>query len=143
MHVAEILKAKGRAVETVDATATVGDVVHRLAALRIGSVVVLEPGVDIAGIVSERDVVRVLGAHGPEVLNWPVSDIMTRNVVTCREDDTIDELMVLMTEGRFRHLPVVEDRGLVGIVSIGDVVKYRVAEIETEASAMRDYISVS
>jgi CBS domain-containing protein len=141
MHVAEILKVKGRAVETVPATATIGEVVRRLAARRIGAVVVTSTGHDVAGIVSERDVVRVLADVGPDVLGRPVVDVMTRNVVTCSEADTIDELMARMTTGRFRHLPVVKDGRLAGIVSIGDVVKHRVAEIELEASAMRDYIA--
>jgi CBS domain-containing protein len=141
MHVAAILKVKGRAVETVAATATLGEVVRRLAAKRIGAVVVTGPGIAVAGIVSERDVVRVLAQHGPEVLDWPAADVMTRSVVTCVESDTIDELMARMTEGRFRHLPVVENDRLLGLVSIGDVVKHRVAEIEMEASAMRDYIA--
>ncbi|MDX2157609.1 MAG: CBS domain-containing protein [Hyphomicrobiaceae bacterium] len=141
MHVAAILKVKGRAVETVATGVSLGEVVQRLAVHRIGAVVVTAPGVEVAGIVSERDVVRELAEHGPDVLAWPVDEVMTRGVVTCRESDTIDALMVRMTEGRFRHLPVIENGCLVGIVSIGDVVKHRVAEIEMEASAMRDYIA--
>ena len=143
MHVAAILKEKGRAVETVAAEVTLGEIVKRLAARRIGAVIVEGTRGEVRGIVSERDIVRVLAEHGPEVLAWPASKVMTRNVVTARESDTIDELMSRMTEGRFRHLPVVEDGRLVGIVSIGDVVKHRVAEVELEASAMRDYISAT
>ena len=143
MHVAQILKDKGRAVETVDADATVAEAVARLAQRRIGAVVV--KGVDgrIAGILSERDIIRVLAEEGPDALERPVADLMTRNVVTCREADTIDEIMALMTARRIRHLPVVEGGKLAGIISIGDVVKHRVAEVELEAMAMRDYITAA
>jgi CBS domain-containing protein len=141
MHVAGILKEKGRAVETVTAAVTLSEVAKRLASHRIGAVVVRGSHGEVAGIVSERDIVRALASHGAETLAWPVSKVMTRAVVTARESDTIDQLMSRMTEGRFRHLPVVEGGELVGIVSIGDVVKHRVAEVELEASAMRDYIS--
>jgi CBS domain-containing protein len=141
MHVAAILNEKGRAVEAVTGGVTLGELVKRLASHRIGAIVVRGAKGEVAGIVSERDVVRALAMSGAEVLGWPVSKVMTRNVVTAREADTIDQLMSRMTEGRFRHLPVVEAGELVGIVSIGDVVKHRVAEVELEASAMRDYIS--
>lgn len=141
MHVAQILKEKGRAVETVRTDASVLDVTTRLAAKRIGAIVVLGRDGGVAGIISERDVVRVIGTSGIAALEWPVTEVMTRTVVTCREVDTIDGLMATMTSHRFRHMPVVEDGELVGIVSIGDVVKHRVAEVELEATAMRDYIS--
>ncbi|MBS0242585.1 MAG: CBS domain-containing protein [Proteobacteria bacterium] len=143
MHVTSILKMKGRAVETVTATMTLAEVVQRLASRRIGAIVVTSDQAPVLGIVSERDIVRVLAKEGPAVLSKPVSEAMTRNVVTCRETDSLDELMSRMTAGRFRHLPVVEDGRLVGIVSIGDVVKHRVAEVELEASAMRDYITAA
>ncbi|MGE0698225.1 MAG: CBS domain-containing protein [Hyphomicrobiaceae bacterium] len=143
MHVAAILKEKGRAVETVAADVTLREIVERLAELRIGAIVVVDRRGDVAGIVSERDVVRLLASHGLQALDLPAREAMTRNVVTCGETDTIDELMARMTEGRFRHLPVVNGGRLVGIVSIGDVVKHRVAEVELEASAMRDYISAA
>lgn len=141
MHVIAILKAKGRDVETVGTGATLAEVVQKLATKKIGVVIVSATGGDVSGIVSERDVVRVLAQHGMAALELPVSDVMTRNVTTCVEEDTIDELMARMTEGRFRHLPVVTDGRLAGIVSIGDVVKHRVAEIEMEAGAMRSYIT--
>lgn len=143
MHVAAILREKGRAVETVAADETLAEVVRRLAAKRIGAVVVCGAGEPVAGIVSERDVVRMLAQHGPQALGRHVAEVMTRNVVTCRETDTVDELMSRMTQGRFRHLPVVENGMLAGIISIGDVVKHRVAEVELEASAMRDYITAA
>lgn len=141
MHVAAILKDKGRAVETVGVDATVMDVAARLSAMRIGAVVVTEKDGGVAGIISERDIIRVVGKHGAGALDWPVGEVMTSTVMTCREADTIDQLMSVMTERRFRHLPVMEKGKLAGIVSIGDVVKHRVAEVELEANLMRDYIT--
>jgi CBS domain-containing protein len=94
----------------------------------------------IVGILSERDIVRALAEHGPAVLNEPVGQVMTRDVKTCSENDTIDGLMARMTTGKFRHMPVVEQGKLIGIVSIGDVVKNRVEEVEHEAEALRDYV---
>lgn len=143
MHVATILKEKGRAVETVTADATLDEVAKRLAAHRIGAIVVRGDRGEVAGIISERDIVRALADSGAEVLGWPVGRVMTHDVVTALEADTIDQIMSRMTESRFRHLPVVEAGKLVGIVSIGDVVKHHVAEVELEASAMRDYISTT
>lgn len=141
MHVSEILKEKGRAVETVTATVNLAEVVKALAVKRIGAAVVVDKDGRLQGIISERDIIRAISQSGPDALAFRVSEVMTRDVVTCFEADTIDELMAVMTNGRFRHLPVVEDGTLVGIVSIGDVVKYRVAEVELEASAMREYIA--
>ena len=141
MHVAAILKDKGRAVETVGIDATVMDVAARLSAMRIGAVVVTEKDGGVAGIISERDIIRVVGKHGAGALDWPVGEVMTSTVMTCREADTIDQLMSVMTERRFRHLPVMEKGKLAGIVSMGDVVKHRVAEVELEANLMRDYIT--
>ncbi len=141
MHVTAILNDKGRSVECAAPDHTVMDVARRLSARRIGAIVVTAADGSVAGIISERDIIRVLGSHGVEAMQWPVADVMTRRVVSCREHDTIDQLMELMTEHRFRHLPVVEKGRLVGLVSIGDVVKRRVAEVESEAIAMRDYIA--
>lgn len=143
MHVASILKVKGHAVETVRADASLTAVAERLAAKRIGAVVVTERSGAIAGIVSERDIVHALAKQGPACLEWPVSEIMTRDVLTCSADDTIDELMSRMTARRCRHLPVVDGRKLTGIISIGDVVKHHIAEVEMEAMAMRDYIATA
>ncbi|MEZ5855059.1 MAG: CBS domain-containing protein [Hyphomicrobiaceae bacterium] len=140
MHVTSILNDKGRKVETASTTATIGEIVEKLAALQIGAVVIIRDSGEVAGIVSERDVVQGIAQFGAEVLQWPASKVMTEDVVTCSEDDTVDELMARMTEYRFRHLPVISGDRLNGIISIGDVVKHRVAEIELEASAMRDYI---
>ena len=143
MNVATILKQKGRAVTTASPTVTLLDVANKLAAKRIGAIVVVGARGDVAGIISERDIVRALADAGPECLSRPVSETMTRQVVTCQETDTLEELMAMMTARRFRHLPVVTDGSLVGIISIGDVVKHHVAEVEMEATAMRDYITHS
>jgi CBS domain-containing protein len=143
MRVSTILAAKGRSVTTVAPGATVADVVATLAELRIGAVVVSDGRNGIAGIITERDVVRALAAHGAPALERPVSDFMTRDVVTCHFEDTIDEMMDRMTRGKFRHIPVVEGVALAGIISIGDVVKHRLELIEAEASAMRDYIATA
>ncbi len=141
MNVATILKQKGRAVSTVPPTITLQEVAKRLTQRRIGALVVVGARGDIEGIVSERDIIRALSEAGGSCLQRPVAETMTRQVVTCQETDTLDELMAMMTQRRFRHLPVVTDGDLVGIISIGDVVKHHVAEIEMEATAMRAYIA--
>lgn len=141
MNVATILKQKGRAVTTAGPSTTLLDVAEKLAAKRIGAIVIVGTGGEVAGIISERDIIRRLGTDGPSCLSRSVSESMTRQVITCREGDTLDELMAQMTAGRFRHLPVVEDGALVGIISIGDVVKHHIAEVEMEATAMREYIA--
>ena len=143
MKVIEILKAKGRGVVTVRPEETIKVLSHRLRMERIGSVVVSSEGQTVDGIVSERDIVHGLAEHGAELLNKPVSELMTKSVITCTSDDTISALMKLMTHKRVRHLPVVEGKKLVGIISIGDVVKYRLDEIELEANVMRDYAIAS
>jgi len=140
MTVKAILSRKGSDVVTADPNATLAEVVRILAARRIGAVVVTGADRRIVGILSERDVVRVLGDKGPSALDQSIGDVMTRKVTTCTMRDTIAELMERMTEGKFRHVPVVEDGRLAGIVSIGDVVKWRVHEIEGESDALRDYI---
>jgi CBS domain-containing protein len=143
MNVAAILKHKGRAVITAGAHTTLMEVAATLAAKRIGAIVIVATRGTVAGIVSERDIIRALAAHGPDCLSQPVSQVMTKQVVTCQETDTLDELMAMMTARRFRHLPVVTSNALVGIISIGDVVKHHIAEVEMEATAMRDYIAHS
>jgi CBS domain-containing protein len=143
MNVAAILRQKGRAVTTVSPSVTLLDVANKLAAKRIGAIVVVGARGDVAGIISERDIIRALSEAGTECLTRPVSETMTRQVVVCQETDTLDELMAMMTAKRFRHLPVVTDKALVGIISIGDVVKHHVAEVKMEATAMRDYITHS
>jgi len=143
MNVAAILRQKGRAVTTAGPSATLLEIAAKLSAKRIGAIVVVDPQGEVAGIVSERDIIRALAAQGPESLTSSVEEVMTKQVVTCQETDTLDELMAMMTARRFRHLPVLTDGALVGIISIGDVVKHHVAEVEMEATAMRDYIAHS
>lgn len=143
MNVTAILKQKGRAVTTASPDTTLLDVIRKLAAKRIGAIVVVGACGEVVGIVSERDIVRVLAEHGPDCLTRPVAETMTKQVVTCQETDTLEELMAMMTARRFRHLPVITDNSLIGIVSIGDVVKHHVAEVEMEAIAMREYITHS
>jgi len=143
MKVAQILKAKGSDIATVPATTSVAEVVRKLKERRVGALVVSPDGQSIDGIVSERDVVRGLAEQGGRVLESTAANLMTRSVVTCGPDDRVAELMALMTEHRIRHLPVVADGRLAGIISIGDVVKNRVDELENEAGALREYIAAS
>ena len=143
MTVKAILARKGSDVVTAEPNATLGEVVRILSARRIGAVVVTGADRRIVGILSERDVVRVLGEKGASVLDQPIADVMTRKVTTCSLGDTIIELMERMTEGKFRHMPVVDQGRLAGLVSIGDVVKWRVHEMEDESAALRDYIQTA
>jgi CBS domain-containing protein len=117
------------------------DIVGDLARHKVGAMVIVDAGKRVVGIISERDIVRALSTEGEAVLSRSADDFMTRGVVTCAEDDTVAELMGRMTTGRFRHIPVITDGELAGIVSIGDVVKARVSEAEQEAEAMRTYIA--
>jgi len=139
MNVATILKQKGRAVVTTTPNASMLDIAKLLQQHGIGCIVIVGDDNKIAGIVSERDLMRAIGEGGTDVLKEPVSDFMTKTVVTAREGDTTNRLMSEMTKGRFRHMPVVERDRLVGLVSIGDVVKLDIAEIEMEAAATRQY----
>ena len=141
MNVASILKAKGQAVTTARPDTSLLDIAQKLAAKRIGAIVVVGENGHVDGIISERDVIRAIAEQGVGALNIPVAEVMTRNVITCQKAHLVDELMGLMTKGRFRHLPEVEDDALVGIISIGDVVKNHVAEVEMEVSAMRGYFA--
>ena len=140
MNVKSILAAKGGDLVSIEPTASLDVAAKLLATRRIGAVVVLGARDRLVGILSERDIVRVLAERGPAVMRETVDQVMTRNVATCGEDETIAGLMERMTTGKFRHLPVVENGRLIGLVSIGDVVKYRVEEMEREQEAMRDYI---
>jgi len=143
MNVAAILKLKGRTVVTTTADKSLLEVAKLLVQHGIGCVVIEGDDGKVAGIVSERDLVRAIGQSGAKVLKEPVFDYMTKRVVTAREADTIDRLMSEMTAHRFRHMPVVKGGRLIGLVSIGDVVKMRVAEVEFETAAMRQYITTS
>src|SRR5699024_10769311 len=132
---------KGGSVATIEPTATVTDLVTALAEHRVGALVVGGRGSTIGGIVSERDVARGLHEHGASLLAMPVSAVMTAEVRTCGPADEVRDVPRTMTDGRFRHLPVLEDGQLVGIVSIGDIVKKRIDELETEAEALVGYLS--
>lgn len=143
MSVAKILEAKGRAVITTDANQTMREATRLLAEYRIGAVVIKGPGETIAGILSERDIVRALANRGAEALDDRIAEHMTRKVTTCTAAFKINEVMEVMTAGKFRHLPVVAEGRLDGMISIGDVVKHRLAELESESRALRDYIAAS
>ena len=139
MNVAAILKLKGSAVVAATADQSLLDIAKLLMLHGIGCIVILGDDDNVAGIVSERDLVRAIGQSGAQVLKEPVFDYMTKRVVTAREADTIDRLMSEMTVHRFRHMPVVEGGRLTGLVSIGDVVKMHLAEADMEAAATRQY----
>jgi CBS domain-containing protein len=140
MNVKTILAAKGGDTVSIEPTADLAAAAQLLSARRIGAVVILGAGGRLAGILSERDIVRAISEHGAAALKLPVSQVMTRNVATCGEDDSLASIMERMTAGKFRHLPVVAKGELIGLVSIGDVVKQRVGEIEQESEQLRDYI---
>lgn len=143
MIVNAILSDKGRQVFTIPPTATLAAAIKIMAEKRIGALVVTGAGDRVIGIVSERDIVRMLAKHGPAALDMALTEAMTRKVVTCHVSDAISDLMERMTKGKFRHVPVVEGERLTGMISIGDVVKYRLKEMEQEHSAMRDYIQTA
>jgi CBS domain-containing protein len=141
MRISEILRSKGNEVATIEPNAKVRVLLALLAERNIGAVVVSTDGSAIEGIVSERDVVRRLNERGAALLDAEVASIMTESVRTCTPGDNVEDLRATMTEHRIRHLPVVRDGALVGIVSIGDVVKSAIAELETEREQLVDYIS--
>jgi CBS domain-containing protein len=140
MIVKSILSAKGGDVISIEPTATLDTAVKTLAEHKIGALLVLGPDRRVIGILSERDIVRVLAERGASVLSQPLAQVMTRKVITCSQSDSVGVLMERMTTGKFRHLPVIEDEQVIGVVSIGDVVKHRLQEIEHESAALRDYI---
>ena len=140
MFVSDILSQKGNAIFMVAPAASVAEISQQLSARRIGSVLVLDVDGSVVGIVSERDLVRALARHGAAALALEARQVMTRGVVTCDPDDSIDGVMQTMTEGRFRHIPVVRRGELLGLVSIGDVVKARLEEIRHETEALKAYI---
>ena len=142
MTVRAILDTKGHQVVSVALDAKVSAAVKILSQKRIGAVLVMN-GSKIEGILSERDVVRVLGERGASALDEPVKTAMTAKVVTCRQADSVGHIMEKMTQGKFRHLPVVENERVVGLISIGDVVKWRVAEFEREQEALHEYIKTA
>lgn len=142
MLVSQILRTKGDTVFTIKPTDTVGVVAELLHARGIGALVVLEAE-RVAGIVSERDVVRAIASQGMEALKRPVSDFMTVNVLFADPGETVDSLLSRMTDRRIRHLPVCKAERLVGIVSIGDLVKWKISEVEAEADGLKAYIAAS
>jgi CBS domain-containing protein len=141
MNVETILRDKGDWVATIRPDATIAAAIDMLNRERVGALVISADGAAVAGVLSERDIVRALGRFGDDLLSRPVDEIMTRDVITCEPGDTVGELMSEMTNRRIRHLPVVVEGRLRGIVSIGDVVKNRLDEVEFEASSLRSFIA--
>jgi CBS domain-containing protein len=141
MNVESILRNKGNAVATIRPSATIREAVSMLRRRGIGAIVVSENGSTVDGILSERDIVHALDDHGTNLLEDRVEQLMTQRVITCSPRDSLDELMAKMTERRIRHIPVLRDGALAGIVSIGDVVKHRLDEIEFEAKSLRSFIA--
>ncbi len=143
MTVAAILSGKGHDTITAMSDAQLSEICETLARHKIGAVVVCAGDKSIQGIISERDIVRVIGTQGVSALDLPVASVMTKEVVTCTEENSVNEVMAKMSMGRFRHMPVVKDNALVGLISIGDVVKHKIAQVELEAEQMRSYISMA
>ena len=141
MTVSAILDNKGHHVQSVEPGAKLSAAIKTLSERKIGALLVMDKG-HIEGILSERDIVRVLGESGA-ALDQPVSSVMTRKVISCKPSDTVSAIMEMMTVGKFRHLPVVHDGSVVGLISIGDIVKRRVQEYENEQEALRDYIKTA
>jgi CBS domain-containing protein len=142
MTVRAILDTKGHNIQSVEPEAKLSAAIKTLGERKIGAVLVMSTG-RIEGILSERDIVRALGERGAAVLEEPVSAVMTRKVISCKQSDTVAAIMEMMTLGKFRHLPVLEGEGVVGLISIGDIVKWRVREYEMEQEALRDYIKTA
>jgi len=143
MSVSRILSEKGREVQTIQPHRTLAEAARILSERRIGAAVVTGADGAVLGILSERDIVRAIAESGPAGLDEPVSRRMTAKVMTCTESLSIENAMEMMTTGKFRHLPVVEEGRLTGIISIGDVVKRHIEKIEAETRAMRDYITMA
>jgi CBS domain-containing protein len=143
MNVATILDNKGGNVVSARPEATIAEIAQLLVDAAIGAVVISPDRFRVAGILSERDIVRALNQHGAAALDMKAERLMTRDVTTCTPNDSVAKLMAAMTKGRFRHMPVLSDDALIGIVSIGDVVRLRVEEIEAEAEALRTYVTQS
>jgi len=140
MTVRAILSRKGNDVATIEPNATLAAAMKILAERRIGALVITGADQRLVGILSERDIVRTLADRGPKALDEPIAEVMTRKVVTCSQSETVTDIMGRMSTGKFRHVPVVEQGRLIGIVSIGDVVKSRLEEMEREREALHDYI---
>lgn len=143
MNVDQILSRKGRDVVSIEADRSIAEAARLLSERRIGAVVVVDGKKPVAGILSERDIVKAVAAQGAKALDEPVSRFMTGQVITCTGASSINDLMELMTQQKFRHVPVVEGGKLAGIISIGDVVKQRVEEVEAETQAIKEYIATA
>ncbi len=143
MQVSAILAEKGHEVATANPETTMMAVMEDLSEKNIGAIIVTNERQSVVGIISERDIVRALAQHGATAFDQPVANYMTQSVVTCSEHESSHDLMGKMTAGRFRHVPVVSDMRLVGVISIGDIVKARIEEVQREAEALRDYIASS
>jgi len=141
MRVADLLTVKGDSIVTIETHVSIIDAASRLREMRIGALVVTAPLEPLAGILSERDIVSAIGEHGAAALERTVGEFMTTEVITCTPTTTVDELMALMTERRFRHVPVTSEGHLVGVVSIGDIVKARLNDLEVEQRTLLEYIS--
>jgi CBS domain-containing protein len=141
MTIAAILKHKGHDIVTVEPTRTVTEVVNVLDSKRIGAVLVLDAAQQLLGIVSERDIVKCLATHGARTLEMTAGQLMTRDLKTVTRETTVVEAMTMMTAGRFRHIPVLEDGQLIGLISIGDVVKARIMQAEQEVDSLRSYVA--
>jgi CBS domain-containing protein len=142
MHVSDILKEKGNKVATIRADVSIRSAAQKLKIEGVGVLVVSEDGKSVDGILSERDIAHGLAEHGGEIAEQNVADLMTRGVIHCVPQDSIAHIAKVMTQRRIRHLPVMEGRTLIGIVSIGDVVRHRLDELELEANVLRDYATV-
>ncbi len=140
MHVTEILKSKGSGVTTTRAEETLAATARLLTDKRIGAVVVTDVRGKVVGMISERDIVRGVAKHGGAALDMSVGDFMTTSVISCKPEDNLNDIMALMTMRRVRHLPVIVDDELKGIISIGDVVKNRLDEVQLEVNVLRDYV---
>ncbi|MGH6891841.1 MAG: CBS domain-containing protein [Dongiaceae bacterium] len=141
MTIAHILHGKPHRLISVAPEQTLQQAAEVLARERIGALLVLKPNGDIAGIISERDIVRAVGTTGADILARPVAELMSKEVICCSPDDTVDQAMAMMTERRFRHLPVRQGGKIVAMISIGDVVKRKVEDAEAESQSLREYIS--
>jgi len=139
MTVRAILESKGRYIYSVEPDERLSAAVRTLAERRVGAVLVMR-GTRLDGILSERDIVKVLADRGAAALDGPVHAVMTRDVVSCAQGDTVGQIMEVMTSGKFRHLPVLDKERVVGLISIGDIVKWRLGEYESEQQALHDYI---
>lgn len=141
MKLAELIKGRHKDIIKIGANGTIAEAANTIASNRIGALLVEGPGGEIAGILSERDIVRGMSQHGADLHDVKVSELMTADLIRCSPDDSVNEAMAMMTDRRIRHLPVFDDDALVGFISIGDLVKCRMMEVQSEAEALRQYIN--